>query len=472
MKLFKSFIALAIVFLLVGQGCTKGPTQEAKKLAEPVTLTIWSAIDDDDAYDQLMRNFRQSYPYATLEFRRFRLEEYEDQLLNAMAEDRGPDIFMIHNTWIGKYQSKILPLPPKLKIAQQTVTGSVKKEVTIQVKNISTLTPTKLRSEFIDVVADDVIRYVDIADDPKHPDYQERILGLPMSVDTLALYYNKDLLNAAGIPNPPEYWGAFQDQVSDLAIVNSSGEIVRAGVGMGTGENVERASDIISLLMMQNRAEMTSEKGYVAFHEIPVDLRDSVDEPPSYGAVRFYTDFANPGKNVYTWNVDQPNSFDVFTRGTSAFFLGYQYQLPLIRANAPKLNLGITSVPQIQGNPEVNFANYWVWTVSKKTDAPDLAWHFIDYVTGEDGVQLYYEEAPKPTARRAFIEEQLEDADLGVFASQLLTAKSWYKGNDPKVMEQAMIDLINVVPADNRAIRDAVRITAEKVNQTISRQVR
>ena len=472
MNIFKRIFAIAIIAVLVGQGCTKGPTQEAKKLAEPVTLTIWSAIDDDDAYDQMMRNFRQSYPYASLVFKRYRLEEYEDQLLNALAEDRGPDIFMIHNTWVGKYLSKISPQPPKVKVARQVVTGNLKKEVTIEVQEISTISPTKLRNEFVDVVAADTIRKVDVADDPKHPDYQERILGLPMSVDTLALYYNKDLLNAAGIPNPPENWADVQEQVRKLALVSAEGNIIRAGIGMGTGENVERSPDIISLLMMQNGAEMSDDRGYITFNQMPDSLRDTLEQPPAYGALRFYTDFANPGKNVYTWNADQPNSMDAFIRGTSAFFLGYHYQLPTIRANAPKLNLGITSVPQIQGTPEVNYANYWLWTVSTKSDAPDLAWHFINYMTGEDGVKLYQEELPRPTARRSFIAEQLEDPDLGVFASQLLTAKSWYRGSDPEAMESAMMDLIETVPADDRALRDSLKIAVEKVNQTVTDPLR
>ncbi len=468
MKQLTRFIAFMCLFALMGQGCAKGPTQEARKLSERQELNIWSVIDDEDVYHDILATFRKSYPYATINFRRFRLEEYEDELLNAMAEDEGPDIFMVHNTWVGKYLSKIQPSPLSVKVAQQIVTGTVKKEVTLKVLEQKAVSPTSLRKEFVDVVPQDAVRSVDVAPEgSSKPDMQERVVALPMSVDTLALYYNKDLLNAAGIATPPETWDQFQAQVRELVKTNDLGEISQAGAGFGTGENVERSPDIISLLMMQNRTVMANDSGYPQFDKVPQELSKQVDEAPGAQALRFYTDFSNPGKNVYTWNSEQPNSLDAFIQGTSAFFIGYSYYLPQIRANAPKMNLGITEIPQISGNPEVNYANYWLWTVSKKTKSTDLAWHLVNVMTGEDQAPIYLKEAKRPAARRSLLEAQYEDPDIGVFASQALTAKSWFIGVDPKAMESAMIDMIDAVVEDGMEIKDALKLGVEKVNQTI-----
>jgi ABC-type glycerol-3-phosphate transport system substrate-binding protein len=425
-------------------------------------------IDDEDVYHDILTTFRKSYPYVTINFRRFRLEEYEDSLLNAMAEDWGPDVFMVHNTWVGKYLPKISPSPLNVKVAEQMVTGSVKKEVSLQVREQKTESPTAVRRDFVDAVANDAIRVVNVADEEaSKADMQERVVALPMSMDSLALYYNKDLLNAAGIATPPETWDQFQAQVRELVKINNLGEIVQAGAGFGTGANVERSPDIVSLLMMQNRTVMANDSGYPVFDKIPAELSKQVDEAPGMQALRFYTDFANPGKNVYTWNNNQPNSLEAFIQGTSAFFIGYSYHLPQIRANAPKINLGITEIPQIANNPEVNYANYWLWTVSKRTESPDIAWHLVNTITSETQAPLYLEEAGRPAARRSLLTAQYEDPDVGVFASQALTAKNWYIGVDPKAMEAAMIEMIDSVVDDGMEIKDALKLGVEKVNQTI-----
>ena len=99
--------------------------------------------------------------------------------------------------------------------------------------------------------------------------------------------------------------------------------------------------------------------------QIPENLRFRRTNPAA-DAVRFYTDFADPGKEVYTWNKNMPNSLEAFILGKTAFFFGYAYHLPTIKSRAPKLNLSIVKLPQIAGNPEINFANYWLETVSRK----------------------------------------------------------------------------------------------------------
>lgn len=452
--------------VLLGQGCTNGPTQQAKQLSTAKTIDVWAVVDDGDSYQDIFKTFRAMYPYATINFKKYRLEEYESALLNAFAEDRGPDIFMVHNTWIGKYQPKIAPQPPILKIAKQVTTGTVKKTVTLEVVNEKTESPVMLRKDFVDAVAYDAIRSINLSTDTNKVDMQERVFGLPMSVDTMALYYNKDILNSATISQPPTTWDQFQQQVQKIAIVDDKGAIVRAGAGFGIGANVERSSDIMALLMMQNRTQMSEERGYPTFSSTPVEFREEMEEPPAYGAMRFYTDFANPTKSAYTWNASQLNSMDVFTQGGSAFFLGYSYQLPTIKSRAPKLNLGISQVPQIAGNPVVNYPNYWLWTVSKKSKSVDLSWHLVNFMTNAEQAKIYLDKVKRPAARRALIDAQLEDSDIGVFASQTLTAKSWYMGVDPSTMEQAFKDMADQI-VQGLEVQKAVQAAIQKVEQTI-----
>ena len=174
--------------------------------------------------------------------------------------------------------------------------------------------------------------------------------------------------------------------------------------------------------MMQNGAIMTDPNGMATFDKYPTELAGR-PLPPGAEALVFYTDFANPEKEVYTWNDKMPYSLNAFINGQTAFYFGYAYDLPTIRFSNPKLNFGITSFPQIEGNKPIYFANYWVETVSKKTSHPDEAWDFVQFMTKAEEAQKYLNSTKKPTALRSLINNQLQDADLSVFAGQVPNAK-------------------------------------------------
>lgn len=464
LKFAWGFVALATL----GQGCVKGPDAATQAASKKVELQVWGVVDDVDAYQTILTDYRRLHPNVTLTFRRFRLEEYENELLNALAEDRGPDVFMIHNDWVGKYMPKIVPMPTQTKTASQSVQGTLKKELVWTLNTEPTVSIRQFKIDYPDAVVSDMLRTVDVSTVPDKRDYQQRVVGIPLSVDTLAMYANKDLLNAAGISTMPENWDDFQTAVKKLTKLDDQGAILQSGAALGTGKNIERSPDIIAALMMQNGAEMSAADGTPTFNTIPAKLSGQRDFPPAYQALTFYTDFANPGKDVYTWNNTMPNSLDAFIQGKTAFFFGYGYHLPTIQAGAPKLNLGIAKLPQITGNPVVNFANYWAWTVSKKTKSVDLSWNLLNFMRKPEESQKYIDYAKRPAALRSQLGAQMENEDVGVFASQVLTAQSWYRGNDPTAMENAMMSMIDDAQGiDPEKISSIVNVAVDKISQTI-----
>jgi multiple sugar transport system substrate-binding protein len=297
---------------------------------------------------------------------------------------------------------------------------------------------------------------------------KDKIFALPLSVDTLAMYYNKDLLNNAGIAELPSFWNKdLQQDVKKLTKQDLKGDLIQSGISLGGAVNVERSSDILAALMMQNGAVMMDGNS-VRFNMIPEIFRER-GYNPGMEAVRFYTDFANPSKEVYSWNADLDNSLKRFIDGKLAIFFGYSYDLPLIQAQAPKLNFAVKKFPQIEGNPnEANVANYWAETVSAKSAHKDEAWDFIQFMTTKpEQAKKYLEKTKHPTALRALVTEQLNDDNLKVFASQLLVAKSWYHGKDFIAAEKAMNEMIDAVVANPEKLEDAVNLAASRVQQTI-----
>jgi len=448
----KILLLAGVMIASSGLSC-RCQTAEQAQLLEPVEITWWGVYDDPENLGDLINDYHALHPNIAVNYRKLRAEEFEKELLNALAEDRGPDIFSIHHTWLTKYLNKIEPLPPTTKMAYQTVQKSlgIKQETIIEVKESVSLTEKQLQSAYLDVVYNDVVR-------------SGKIYGLPLTVDTLVLFYNRDLFNNAGIPLPPKTWVELQENVKRLTYQDKSGNLVQSGAALGTAENIERSPDILTLLMMQNGAEMASGRS-VTFQVVPPNFNDR-SYNPGPEALRFYTDFNNPTKEVYTWNDTFPNSIDAFAQGKVAMVFGYNYHLPYLETKRQgKLNFGLAAMPQIEGRPQINLANYWVQSVSKKSKHINEAWDFLQFISKSGEAKKYLDRTGKPTALRSLIIDQQANDTIKIFADQLLTAKSWYQGRDAVVMENALKAMITAVN-QSTPLSDAVGLAAQKIQQT------
>lgn len=457
----QKIIILSLILMVVattGFGC-KTVSKDVQQKMQPITLNYWRVWDGPDDFDPLIQAYQALHPYITINYRKLTFDEYEQALVDALAEDRGPDIFSIQNTWVRKYQTKISPMPDTISMVYPVVKGTIKKETIPELRTSKSITVADVKNNFVDTVYNDVV----LSDNG-----QNKIYGLPLSIDTLAMYYNKDLFNNAGIAEVPLYWNKdFQQAIKKLTKQDLKGDLIQSGVALGGSSNIERSSDILAALMMQNGANMM-EGSSVTFNTIPPIFKER-GYNPGMEAVRFYSDFANPSKEVYSWNNQLDNSLKRFIDGKLAIFFGYSYHLPVIQAQAPKLNFAVAKFPQIEGNPtEANVANYWVETVSSKSKYKNEAWDFIQFMTTKpDQVKKYLEKTKHPTALRSLINEQLNNDDLKPFAGQLLIAKSWYRGKDFSSAEKAVNEMIDSAVANPDRLEEAVNVAASRVQQTV-----
>jgi ABC-type glycerol-3-phosphate transport system substrate-binding protein len=471
---------LILVFLLTSGATCQGPSQNSLQYMQPVSLNYWRVWDGPDDFKEIIDAYKVLHPFITINYRKLRYDEYEQALIEAFAEDRGPDIFSIQNTWTRKYQSKglIEPMPDTITLSYPFTEGRIKKETNPGVKTTRSISLKNIKDNFVDVVYDDVVIG---AKDPTTNTMANKVYGLPLFTDTLALFYNKDLLNNASISNPPSLWNSeFQQDVKKLSKQDAKGQIIQTGVALGGSKNVERASDILSVLMMQNGTQMM-DGTRVTFNQKPVAF--DKDIVPGVDALRFYSDFANPAKEVYCWNSEMDDSLNLFMQGKLAMMFGYSYMLPQIKAGAPKLNFSIAPLPQIENNPPVNFANYWVEAVSSKIKTnpenlakgqfytklkTDTAWDFVQFAASADHVKSYLTSTNRVTALRKLIDSETDNPQIGEFAKQALTAKSWYKGVDANAAEAIINGMIDSAVAGKGTIEDAINLGAQKVQQTIS----
>src|SRR6056297_3476762 len=92
------------VFIFFFSGFKITTDEEAKEKMQSITLNYWRVFDGQDDFKEIIEKYNAIHPNITIKYRKLRYDEYENEILHALAEDRGPDIFSIHNTWVKKYQ--------------------------------------------------------------------------------------------------------------------------------------------------------------------------------------------------------------------------------------------------------------------------------------------------------------------------------------------------------------------------------
>lgn len=467
-------LVLLGVLTLTGAGCGSTPAPAAAPVStQPVTLQYWGVFTDSDDMAVLISAFTKKHPNIQVQYRKFRPEEYEQKLLEAFAEDRGPDLFTIHSTWLQRYKSKLSPLPPKITFTVFTKEGSGFSEKTVATASeISGLSLKQLRDQFVQTVEKDVLAQASTTSTVKS------IFALPFFVDSLAMYYNKDLLAQNALVKPAANWNDLRDHAEKLTRrVKDSDIITQPAVAMGTAKNVHRAGDLLIALMAQNGAIISDQNGNITFNG-PGKTTPAKDEAyPAARALQFYLDFANPGLNAYSWNEEQGDALDAFADGKLAYYFGYSYDLASIRSRNPRLNFDVAALPQF--DKPTNIANYWMEAVPMKSKRKNEAWLFIqETATNKEALAKYLKTTKRAAALTELIQTQLEDIDLGVFAKQNLTADTWYRGRDSVTADLIMSDLIDSTRAkllnaagekidEAQIVQEAVNRAAKRLNDTI-----
>ncbi|MFA6027412.1 MAG: extracellular solute-binding protein [Patescibacteria group bacterium] len=448
---------LCLVLSTSGAICSKSGTMPAT-----VTLQYWSADLTEEEVSPFIESFQAMYPYVVIEFKKLDYDEYENEVINGWAKGQGPDIFSVQNTGVKKFSEYISPLPSSITVTtveQKSTMG--KKQTIVQKVAQKSISSSELNTQFVDTVYKDAVFAIQGEDEDEATN---KIYALPLSTDTLALYWNKDLLNQAGIAVPASNWQAVADHTKELTKVDKQGNILQSGVAMGTADNIPHYFDIMSVLMMQFGAEMATDNSIKFNSEVEINGSKRL---PAQEALDFYVKFAQDKWETYTWNETKTNALDEFAAGNLAYYIGYHRDLQEIKQLAPTLNFDVAPLPQINASNQVNYPSYWLESVSLNSANSDLAWAFVQYLTNETNAKKYLDTNKKPAARRNLISTQLEDYELATFSEQALTAQSWYHGKNPEEAASIFAQMITNALNEAFPLEDIVDDAAQKMKLTL-----
>ena len=418
---------------------------------ERVILEYWRFEDNSGSLDAAITSYSAMYPHVSIRVSIFKPEEYEDALFNAWSKGEGPDIFSVPNWRIGKFREFIKPM---IKEPLNLKTSHIEKKLgkqNIIVEQNTELLPSveQLQNIFVATVSKDVV-------------YNQEIFGLPLSFDTLGMYYNRSLLARSQIALPPTTWEEFISAVSVMVSLDDQLNIIRSAAALGTSDNIPHFFDIISLIMLQTGTEVATDRGDIVFASV-----DENGNMPGAQALSFYSTFSNPVKQTYTWDEEQLSALETFTQGDLGFYFGYYSDLEKIEQRAPHLDFSYTKIPQLDINNSVNYANYTVETVHVKSESPEHAWNFINHATTQKNiVNSFLENTGRVPAIMTLIGEKQDDNQIGVFTSQALTAKTWYHGVDPDSALEVFKEMVDSANLRTGTLESIITLAASKINLT------
>lgn len=303
------------------------------------TLTYWGLFEDAPVVAPIIADFEKKYPNIKVEYVKQDINQYMDKLVTRSNNGNGPDIFRFHNTWVPELADLLLPLPN------------------------SVITKEDFLKNYYAVIRNDLIK-------------NGAIYGIPLQVDTLNLYVNRELFQAAGL-TVPTTWIDFVSDAKQLTVKDGNGNIKTAGAAMGTFDNITHAPSIISMLFVQNGVNL---------NDISANLSAAGD------ALNFYSSFAKDSANVWDDTLDE--SIKSFAAGTLAMHFGFSGDFFTIKSMNPNLLFDIYSVPTLPGQ-NATIASYWVEGVSSKSKHQKEAFLFMQFLARKETAQKLFAEESK-----------------------------------------------------------------------------
>lgn len=430
-------VALVVLFIiLLFAGVIPGLRLKPGAPAS-VKLTVWGVFDSRQVFDDLINLYRKAHSNVEISYEQKNPDTYEADLIGALAAGTGPDIFMFQNTWLPKHKDKITPV------------------------STTTLPYATFRAAFPQVVSEQFAP-------------NQIIYASPLYLDTLALFYNKDMFDKNSIPLPPKTWTEFTADVNKLKQINpTTNEILRAGAAIGgSNQSINRGTDILNLLMLQAGTQMVDP----GFQNATFAQTAGNGEQAGLNSLNYYSAFANPSSPSYTWNENLHYSVDNFAEGNTAMMFNYSHQIPIIHNKNPFLNFGIAPAPLESGceNTQpptcVSYANYWGLAVSKRSRNPAWAWDFIinTTITNKAAAESYFTATKKPPALISLINDNINDPDYGVFIKQALIARSWPQ-IDNNVVDKSFSDMIQAVITGRLSSIDAIKKAEDEITQLMQK---
>ncbi len=411
------FILAAVVGVFVFSGAINIGNNQPGALG---TVTLWGTVRSG-ALVSALEEFNKDNPSFIVKYVEKPPETFDQELLEALAGGKGPDMFFLPDSLLFRYSNKISPIP------YESYPVSAFKN------NFASAGEVFLTSK--------------------------GILAFPMAIDPLVMYYNRSMLDSSGIVYPPASWTELIELVPSLTKLDDSNKIIKSTVAMGHFSNIAHAKEILSAIFMQIGNPIVAEKD--GFLTSALSGYTKIDLGPT---LKFYTDFADPLSDTYSWNRSLPNSRDAFSAENLAFYFGFASELQSLINKNPNQNFLVAPIPQIKtSNFKATSAHVTGIAISSFSKNFLTAFTAGSLMATGDFASKFADALGVVPIRRDLLRTNPGGVFAPAFYASALYADSWLDPSD-KDTDNIFRSMVDGVLSNSMSPSDAVRDANSRLN--------
>ena len=306
---------------------------EASVTSDPVTLTVWESTGGPDEFiKQAGEAFTEQYPNITINYVNVELGDTTGQIALDGPAGIGPDVFAAPHDKLGELVSG----------------GHI----------LATQDPERVSSEALSACTSALT-------------YEGTMYGYPVSAETYALFYNKDLIDETEVPTTWEDLKAFSEKFN--AEHNNQ---------YGFMMDVENGYYTIIFT--------TSEDNRLFGPEGTDTTNTNINSAASVEGMKFFQSMRSaldiPSDDLTTAACDS-----AFSSGNVALYITGLWNVATFEGAG--LNFGVASLPSLPGNdtPAASFSGTRAMFVSAYTDYPEEAALFAEFLMSEEMQKLRFD---------------------------------------------------------------------------------
>ena len=306
--------------------------------AQKLVLASWGSQEEIQAYQQVLRVFQEKNPGIQVEYINIPSNEYLAKITAMMAAGSPPDVFFINNIDFPGLASRgvLRPLDPFIQ-RDKYPTGDI----------------------FPGIL--------------KAFQWEGAQYGLPRDVSNLVVFYNRNLLRKAGLPDPkPDWtWDDFLRYAKALT-VEKDGKRVQWGVSFQT-----------FYLFWEPWVWSAGGRFYSPDHS-----KFLLNSPSSLEGLQFYLDLRYKHHVAPTPEEAQDRGpFTMFLNGQTGMIVDGRWRVPTLKARA-KFDFDVVPFPRGKAGSIVDIDGSG-WVMAAGTRNPEAAWKLLSFLAGPDASQIF-----------------------------------------------------------------------------------
>ena len=417
LSVFKAAVIALFVVAAIGGLVFLSLFRGGSGAAEVGAVEVWGLVDEQIMTEVFDRLGQTTESYDDVTYRQLDVATYETELVNALASGRGPDLFILPHEALLAQQDRIIPIP---------------------YENYS-------ERQFQDTFAQVGEVFL----------FPEGVKGFPFSVDPLVMYWNRDILQTAGLAKPPKLWSELLEYAPQITRRDAANNITRSFVALGETQNIAHAKPILSSMLMQQGNPIVARNQNGQLTSLLGD-RLGLSTPPAQAVLRYYTEFSNPIKATYTWNRSLPEARQEFIAGDVALYFGFASELSEIRRQNPNLNFDVAPLPQANADgTKVAYGRTSGLVIMRGSDNASGAYLTALALSGGEAQSILRDLSVLPPVRRDLLASRPSDAFRSIFYDSALMARAWLDP-DPQQTTSIFSEMVNTVTSGRARESEAV----------------